>query len=158
MEDMTAATLTLPLRSSCVRCGMGAAANSRFCSACGTALVAEKSTPPLDLATRRTVQFGILMIVANIVVGAATFGVVYLVSGSPRYITAALLLEALQLLVVGALALQTLRFGIRAVQLGRDGRTKRSVLPVFGIVIAALVLFSLFVSFGLVAWMDLGGL
>lgn len=113
---------------------------------------------PLDVATRRTLQFGALTIAANIVVGAATFGVVYLVSGSPRYITAALLLEVLHLLVVGALALQTLRFGVRAVQLGRDGRTRRSPWPVIGIVVAGLVLASLFVSIALVAAMDLGAL
>ena len=153
---MTAATLSLPLRSSCARCGAGASANSRFCSACGSAIAANRVAAPVDVATRRTLQFGALMIAANILVGAATFGVVYLVSDAPRYVTAALLLEALHLLVVGALALQTLRFGIRAVQLGRDGRTRRSPLPVIGIVVAGLVLVSLFVSFGVVAAMDLG--
>ena len=49
---------------------MRAAANSRFCSACGTALAAERTVAPLNLATRRTVRFGILTLVANIVVGA----------------------------------------------------------------------------------------
>jgi len=153
---MTAATLSLPLRSSCARCGVGASANSRFCSACGSAIAADRVAAPVDVATRRTLQFGALMIAANIVVGAATFGVVYLVSGAPRYITAALLLEALQLLVVGALALQTLRFGIRAVQLGRDGRTRRSPWPIVAIVTAGLVLASLFVSLALVAAMNAG--
>ncbi len=155
---MTAATLVSPLRSSCRRCGTGVAANNRFCSACGTALPTISAKAPLDAATRRTIQFGALTIAANIVVGAATFGVVYLVSGAPRYITAALLLEALHLLVVGALAMQTLRFGVRAVQLGRDGRTRRSAWPVLGIVVSGLVLISLFVSLALVAAMDLGAL
>ncbi|MGN6325452.1 hypothetical protein [Pseudolysinimonas sp.] len=132
--------------------------NSRFCSACGTALAAERVAAPVDVATRRTVQFGILTIAANIVVGAATFGVVYLVSGAPRYITAALLLEALHLLVVGALALQTLRFGVRAVQHRRDGRTRIGPWPIVAMTVAGLVLLSLFASFALVAAMDLGAL
>jgi hypothetical protein len=153
---MTAATLSLPLRSSCARCGVGASANSRFCSACGSAISADRVAAPLDVATRRTLQFGALTIAANIVVGAATFGIVYLVSGAPRYVTAALLLEGLQLLVVGALALQTLRYGVRAVLLGRDGRTRRSPWPIVGIVVSGLVLASLLVSVVLVAAMDLG--
>jgi ribosomal protein L37E len=157
MADMTAVTLTTAARSSCARCGTRYAASSRFCSACGTAL-ADSVRAPLDLATRRTIQFGALTVAANIVVGAATFGVVYLVSDAPRLVTAALLLEALHVLVVGALALQTLRFGVRAVQAGRDARTRRSAWPVLGIVVAALVLISLLVSFGLVAAMDLGAL
>jgi hypothetical protein len=155
---MTAATLSLPLRSSCARCGVGAPSNSRFCSACGTALAAAQAAAPVDVATRRTIQFGALTIAANIVVGAATFGVVYLVAGAPRYITAALLLEALHLLIVGALALQTLRFGVRAVQLSRDGRTHRSPWAVLGIVVAGLVLLSLIGSFAITAAMDLGAL
>lgn len=156
MADMTAVTLTAPLRSSCARCGMGHAADSRFCSACGTALAADRIVAPLDLATRRTIRFGALTLVANVLVGAATFGVVSLVSGAPRYVTAALLLEALHLLVVGSLALQTLRFGVRSVQLARDGRTRLSVWAVLGVVVAGLVLLSLLVSFALVAAMDLG--
>ena len=155
---MTAVALIAPLRSSCVRCGTGVTADSRFCSACGTFLATDAVPAPTDVAGRRTVQFAALTLVANIVVGAATFGVVYLVSGAPRYITAALLLEALHLLVVGALALQTLRFGARAVRHGRDGRTRIGVLPVLGMVVAGLVLASLFVSIALVAAMDLGAL
>jgi hypothetical protein len=156
MGDMTAATLIAPLRSTCARCGLGAAAGTRFCSACGTAFAANSVTAPLDLATRRTVQLGALTIIANIVVGAATFGVVYTVSGSPRYITAALLLEALHLLVVGALAMVTLRSGVRAIRQSRDGRTRLSPWTVLTVVVASLVLASLFVSFGLVAAMDAG--
>lgn len=155
---MTAVALIAPLRSSCVRCGTGVAADSRFCSACGTFIASEAVSAPTDVAGRRTVQFAVLTLVANIVVGAATFGAVYLVSGAPRYVTAALVLEALDLLVVGALALQTLRFGTRAMRHGRDGRTRIGALPVLGMVVAGLVLASLFVSFGLVAALDLGAL
>lgn len=153
---MTAATLIVPLRSSCARCGRGAAVDSRFCSACGTALAADRVTAPLDLATRRTVQFGALTILANIVVGAAAFGVVYVVSDASRLLTAAVVLEALHALVVGTLATQTLRFGIRAVRLTRDGRTRMSLWGVLGIVVASIVLLSLVLSFAAVVAMFLG--
>jgi hypothetical protein len=154
---MTAATLTtVPLRSSCARCGRGAAVDSRFCSACGTALAADRITAPVDLATRRTVQFGALTILANIVVGAAAVGVVYLVSDASRLLTAAIVLEALDVLIVGALAAQTLRFGIRAVRLTRDHRTRMSPWSVLGIVVASLVLFSLVLSFASVVAMSFG--
>jgi hypothetical protein len=155
MEDMTAATLTAPLHASCARCGTGVAATNRFCSTCGTSLTTAVGAP-VDTTARRTVQFGILMIAANIVVGAATFGVVYTVSDAPRFVTAALLLEALHMLVVGALALQTIRLGARAVQLSRDGRTRQSPWPVVCIVVAGLVLLSLLASFAAVGAMDLG--
>jgi hypothetical protein len=153
---MTAATLTVPLRSSCARCGSGAAANSRFCSACGTALAADRVVAPLDMATRRTVRFGALTILANIVVGAAAFGVVYAVSDAARLLVAAMVLEALHVIIVGALAAQTLRFGILAVRLTRDGRTRMSAWSVLGIVVASIVLFSLVVSFATVVAMYLG--
>jgi hypothetical protein len=155
---MTAATLTVPLRSSCARCGWGAAADSRYCSACGTALAADRVVAPLDVATRRTIQFGALTILANIVVGAAAFGVVYVVSDASRLLVAAMVLEALDVVVVGALAVQTLRFGIRAVRLTRDGRTRMSAWGVLGIVLAAIVLLSLVLSFAAVVAMYLGGL
>jgi hypothetical protein len=153
---MTAATLTVPLRSSCARCGLGAAANSRFCSACGTALAADRIAAPLDVATRRTVQFGALTILTNIVVGAAAFGVVLVVSDASRLLVAAMVLEALDAVIVGAFATQTLRYGIRAVRLTRDGRTRMSVWGVLGIVVASIVLFSLVLSFVSVVAMYLG--
>jgi hypothetical protein len=155
---MTAATLTVPLRSSCARCGWGAAADSRFCSACGTALAADRVLAPLDVATRRTIQFGVLTILANIVVGAAAFGVVYLVADASRLLVAAVVLEALEVVVVGALAAQTLRFGIRGVRLTRDRRTRMSPWGVVGIVLAAVVLLTLLLSFAMVVAMCLGGL
>ncbi|GMA96716.1 hypothetical protein GCM10025881_35400 [Pseudolysinimonas kribbensis] len=137
---------------------LGAAADSRFCSACGTALAADRVVAPLDVATRRTIQFGALTILANIVVGAAGFGVVYAVSDASRLLFAAMVLEALHVIVVGALAAQTLRFGIRAVRLTRDGRTRMSVWGVIGIVLAALVLLTLVLSFAAVLTMYLGAL
>ncbi|GAA2086400.1 hypothetical protein GCM10009840_25020 [Pseudolysinimonas kribbensis] len=110
------------------------------------------------MATRRTIQFGALTILANIVVGAAGFGVVYAVSDASRLLFAAMVLEALHVIVVGALAAQTLRFGIRAVRLTRDGRTRMSVWGVIGIVLAALVLLTLVLSFAAVLTMYLGAL
>jgi hypothetical protein len=110
------------------------------------------------VATRRTIQFGALTVLANIVVGAAAFGVVYVVSDASRLLVAAMVLEALDVVVVGALAVQTLRFGIRAVRLTRDGRTRMSAWGVVGIVLAAIVLLSLVLSFAAVVAMYLGGL
>jgi hypothetical protein len=156
MGDMTAVTLTVPLRTSCSRCGTGVAATNRFCSSCGSALTNVGVGAPVDSTARRTLQFGILMIAANIVVGAATFGVVYTVSGAPGYMTAALMLEGLHMLVVGALALQTIRLGVKAVQLARDGRTKQTPWPLLCVVVASLVLLSLLGSFTAVAAMVLG--
>lgn len=153
---MAAATLTATLRSTCARCGRAAVAGARFCSACGTAIFSGRAIAPIDLAARRTVQLGSLTVTANIVVGAATFGVVAMVSGAPRYVAAALVLEALHLLVVGALAIVTLRAGATAIRHSRDGRTRLSPWTVVAVVVVSLVLVSLVVSFGLVAAMNAG--
>jgi hypothetical protein len=156
MGDMTAATLIAPLRSTCARCGLGAAAGTRFCSACGTAIAADRAVAPHDLAARRTVQLGALTIIANIVVGAAGFGVVYMMSDAPRLLLAATVLEALQMVIVGTLAASTLRFGVRAVRLTRDGRTRVSPWSILGIIVAIAVLLSTIGSFVVMALLSLG--
>jgi hypothetical protein len=155
MADMTATSLSTGVLTPCGRCGAGAVPGSRFCSACGTP-VASAAPAPLDVATRLSIRFAVLTIVANIVVGAAGFGIVYLVSGSPQLLSAALLLEGLHAVVVGSLVALTLRYGVRALRLSRDGRTRLSPWTVLSVVVAGLVGISVVGSLLAVAAMSAG--
>jgi hypothetical protein len=81
----------------------------------------------------------ILVIVANIVVGALALGVVVLTSDTKNLINAALALELLHFLVVGGLVAATISYGVRGIRETRDGRLGRRNWAVLSIVVSGLV-------------------
>ena len=155
MGDMTVAPLAVapvsaaPLANSritrCALCGTGSDAQSSFCSHCGAQLIPDAKAPAAVAATR-SLQYAILVLVANIVVGGLALGVIFVTSDTSHLATAALQLEVLQFLVVGALVALTLRTGIRALRMTRGGRVGRRSWAVVSVAISSLVGLALVVS------------
>ena len=128
-------------RTSCALCGARLAPSSAYCSRCGTAhaVATDRKGRPVDLAATRSLQLAILVIVANIVVGAFALGVVVLTSDTKNLVTAALALESLHFLVVGGLVAATISYGVRGIRETRDGRLGRRNWAVLSIVVSSLV-------------------
>lgn len=128
-------------RSSCALCGARLAQSSAYCSHCGAAhaVATDRKGRPVDLAATRSLQLAILVIVANIVVGALALGVVMVSSDTKNLITAALQLELLHFLVVGGLVAATISYGVRGIRETRDGRLGRRNWAVLSIVVSSLV-------------------
>ena len=128
-------------RSSCALCGARLALSSAYCSHCGAAhaVATDRKGRPVDLAATRSLQLAILVIVANIVVGALALGVVVVSSDTKNLITAALQLEVLHFLVVGGLVAATISYGVRGIRETRNGRLGRRNWAVLSIVVSGLV-------------------
>jgi predicted nucleic acid-binding Zn ribbon protein len=127
--------------SSCALCGARLAPSSAYCSHCGAALAVatDRKGRPVDLAATRSLQLAILVIVANIVVGALALGVVVMTSDTKNLINAALALELLHFLVVGGLVAATISYGVRGIRETRDGLLGRRNWAVLSIVVSGLV-------------------
>lgn len=128
-------------RFSCALCGARIAQSSAYCSHCGAAhaVATDRKGRPVDLAATRSLQLAILVIVANIVVGALALGVVVLTSDTKNLVSAALGLELLHFLVVGGLVAATISYGVRGIRETRDGRLGRRNWAVLSIVVSSLV-------------------
>ena len=128
-------------RFSCTLCGARLAPSSAYCSHCGAAhaVATDRKGRPVDLAATRSLQLAILVIVANIVVGALALGVVMVSSDTKNLVTAALGLELLHFLVVGGLVAATISYGVRGIRETRDGRLGRRNWAVLSIVVSSLV-------------------
>ncbi|HET8895786.1 MAG TPA: hypothetical protein VFN04_00830, partial [Protaetiibacter sp.] len=90
------------------------------------------------------------VVAANIIVGGLTFAAVFLVSDAARLSDAALVLEAIKLIAVGALATASIRFGIRGIRDTADGMLRRRGWAVAGIAISACFALLVTLSFALV--------
>jgi len=101
--DTISPRIAVATPSSCALCGARIAQSSAYCSHCGAAhaVATDRKGRPVDLAATRSLQLAILVIVANIVVGAFALGVVVLTSDTKNLVNAALALELLHFLVVG---------------------------------------------------------
>ncbi|HEU0206576.1 MAG TPA: zinc ribbon domain-containing protein [Pseudolysinimonas sp.] len=128
-------------RFSCALCGARIAPSSAYCSHCGAAhaVATDRTGRPVDLAATRSLQLAILVIVANIVVGALALGVVVLTSDTKNLVNAALALELLHFLVVGGLVAASISYGVRGIRETRDGRLGRRNWAVLSIVVSGLV-------------------
>jgi hypothetical protein len=128
-------------RFSCALCGAHIAPSSAYCSHCGAAhtVATDRKGRPVDLAATRSLQLAILVIVANIVVGALALGVVVLTSDTKNLVNAALALETLHFLVVGGLVAATISYGVRGIRETRGGRLGRRNWAVLSIVVSGLV-------------------
>ena len=127
----------LPATSACSACGTHAA-NPRepFCAHCGTRVSVAVRSGIASIAATRSLQFALLAVFTNILVGGASFGVVYLLSDAARLTEAALGLEVLRFVIVGVVLGLAIRSGIRGLKQTRDGALKRRSWAIAGIVIS----------------------
>ena len=84
----------------------------------------------------RSLQFALLAVFTNILVGGVSFGVVYLLSDAARLTDAALGLEAMRLILVGTVLFLSIRSGVRGLKQTRDGVLTRRAWAIAGIVIS----------------------
>ncbi|CAN5441762.1 hypothetical protein BH10ACT6_BH10ACT6_10740 [soil metagenome] len=128
-------------RLSCAHCGARVALSNAYCSQCGgaNAISVDRKGRPVDLAATRSLQMAILVVVANIVVGALGLGIVMVTSDTKNLLTAALGLELLHFMVVGGLVAATISYGVRGIRETREGHLGRRTWAVLSIVIASLV-------------------
>lgn len=146
MGDMTVAIPTAglalpPLEPdlACSACGTRAGSpREPFCAHCGSRVAVPVRTGVASIAATRSLQFALLAVATNILVGGASFGVVYLLSDAARLTEAALGLEALRLLIVGVLVAVAIRFGVVGIRQTRDGMLRRRGWAIAGIVVAGL--------------------
>jgi len=123
--------------SACSACGTRAASSLEpFCAHCGSRVTVSARGGAASIAATRSLQFALLAVATNILVGGTSFGVVYLLSDAARLNEAALGLEALRLVIVGVVLVLAIRNGIRGLKQTRDGALKRRPWAIAGIVIA----------------------
>jgi hypothetical protein len=121
----------------CTACGTRAGALPEpFCAHCGSRVSVVVRAGVASIAATRSLQFAGLAVLANIFVGGATFGVVYLLSDASRLTAGALGLEALRLLIVGTLVVVAIRYGLKGLRQTRDGMLRRRAWAILGIVVA----------------------
>jgi hypothetical protein len=151
MGDMTVAYPTAGMTSpplepaslttsvACSACGTRAVTPTEpFCAHCGTRVTSSVRGGVASVAATRSLQFALLAVFTNILVGGASFGVVYLLQDAARLTEAALGLEAMRFLIVGTVVFLAIRSGIRGLKQTRDGVLKRRAWAIAGIVIAGL--------------------
>lgn len=141
---------------SCPRCRASSDPGEPFCSHCGARVVVMRAgRAPADVTATRSLQFAALVVLANTVIGALTFGVVFLVSDAARLTEAALFLEGIKLLVVGVLATTAIRLGVRGIRDTAAGGLRGRGRAVAGIVISSIFALLVLLSFSAVLVMFL---
>ena len=147
MGDMTVAFPTtgfaIPQREApalaCTSCGTGAVAPDKpFCAQCGSRVSLAVKSGIASIAATRSLQFAALAVLTNILVGGASFGVVYLLSDAARVTEAAVGLEAVRFVIVGTLLAVAIRYGVRGLKQTRDGALKRRPWAIIGLVVSGL--------------------
>ncbi|MGN6272759.1 MAG: hypothetical protein ACTHMQ_06675 [Protaetiibacter sp.] len=136
----------------CPSCRTPSNAGEPFCAHCGARVVIRPRAGrrPADVAATRSLQFAFVAVAANLVIGGLTFAAVFLLSGAPRLIDAALLLEAIKLITVGALAITSIRFGVRGIRDTADGMLRRRGWAIAGIAVSACFALLVTLSFALI--------
>ena len=147
MGDMTVAFPTTgmlnPQREApalaCTSCGTRAVAPDKpFCAQCGSRVSLAVKSGIASIAATRSLQFAALAVLTNILVGGASFGVVYLLSDAARVSEAAVGLEAVRFVIVGTLLAVAIRYGVRGLKQTRDGALKRRPWAIIGLVVSGL--------------------
>jgi ribosomal protein L37E len=123
----------------CSSCGTRAVALDKpFCAHCGSRVSLPVKSGIASIAATRSLQFAALAVFTNILVGGASFGVVYLLSDAARLTEAAVGLEAVRFVIVGVLLAVAIRYGVRGLSQTRDGALKRRAWAIIGLVVAGL--------------------
>jgi len=131
----------------CPRCRSASDPGEPFCAHCGERVVMVRAgRAPADVAATRSLQTAGVLVLANTIIGALTFGVVFLVSDAARVVEAALFLEGIKLLVVGSLAMVSIRLGVRGIRDTASGGLRGRGRAIAGIVISAIFALLVLVS------------
>jgi hypothetical protein len=126
-----------PAIVACSACGTRAVASREpFCAHCGSRVSVAVRGGVASIAATRSLQFALLAVLTNILVGGASFGVVYLLSDAARLTEAALGLESLRFLLVGVVIVLAIRYGVRGLTQTRDGALRRRAWAIAGLVVA----------------------
>jgi hypothetical protein len=126
-----------PAAVACSACGTPAVTSREpFCAHCGSRVTVAVRGGVASIAATRSLQFALLAVLTNILVGGASFGVVYLLSDAARLSEAALGLESLRVLLVGVVLALAIRSGIRGLKQTRDGALKRRGWAIAGLVVS----------------------
>lgn len=129
---------TVPL--TCPACRARAASpREPFCAHCGSRLSLTVRGGIASLAATRALQFALAGVVANILIGGTSFGVVFLLSDAARLTQGALGLEALRFIVVGTVLAIAIRYGVRGLAQTRDGALTRRAWAITAIVVASFL-------------------
>jgi hypothetical protein len=121
----------------CTSCGTRAGSlREPFCAHCGSRVSIPVRAGVASIAATRSLQFAALAVIINILVGGATFGVVYLLQDAARLTEAAVGLEALRFLLVGVILALAIRSGVRGLKQTRDGMLRRRAWAIVGLVVA----------------------
>ncbi len=104
---------------------------------------------PTSVASTRSLRLGALVVVANALLAAASLGVLISITDISTMFQAAVVLDAVKFVVVGAIAFAAIRAGIRGLRETADGRVRRRSWAIIGIVVASL--FGLLTAGSLVA-------
>jgi ribosomal protein L37E len=123
----------------CTSCGTRAVALDKpFCAHCGSRVSLSVKSGIASIAATRSRQLTALAVLNNILVGGATFGVVYLLSDAARLTEAAVGLEAVRFIIVGTLLAVAIRYGVRGLRQTRDGVLRRRAWAIVGLVVSGL--------------------
>jgi NADH:ubiquinone oxidoreductase subunit 5 (subunit L)/multisubunit Na+/H+ antiporter MnhA subunit len=138
--DVVIPLATLETRIPCAHCGARSALSNAYCPTCGSAMAlpVDRKGRPYDLAATRSLQLAILVIVANILVGALALGTL-VGSNATNLALAGLGLELLHFVVIGGLVAATISYAVRGIRETRGGRLGRRNWAVLSLVVSSLV-------------------
>ena len=108
---------------------------------------------PTSVASTRSLRFGALVIVANVLLAAASIAALFFIVDSARLPETAVLLDSVKFLVVGGLAAAAIRSGVLGLRETADGSLRRRGWAIAGIAIGSV--FGLLTAGSLVATMTL---
>lgn len=164
MGDMTVAYPTagiaspqLPATSpACSTCGtLAVTPGEPFCARCGSRVALPAKRGYASIAATRALRLTAVAVLANVLVGGTSFGVVYLLSDAARLTQAALGLEALRLIIVGTLLALAIVAGIRGLRETRDGMLRRRAWAIIAIVVSSGYALLIATSFAATVWLAL---
>lgn len=94
---------------------------------------------PTSVASTRSLRFGALVIVANVLLATASIAALFFLVDASRLTQTALLLDGVKFLVVGGLSALAIRYGVRGLREARRGRAIAGIIigSVFGTLTAA---------------------
>ena len=93
---------------------------------------------PTSVASTRSLRLGALVVVANVLLAAASVGVLYFLADAAHFGVTAFALDGLKFLVVGALAAAAIRYGVLGLRETADRNLGRRGWAITGIVIGSV--------------------
>lgn len=93
---------------------------------------------PTSVASTRSLRLGGLVVAANVLIAAASLGVLYFLSDAAHFGQTAVVLDGVKFLVVGGLSAAAIRSGVLGLRETADGSVRRRGWAIAGIVIGAV--------------------